>query len=362
LNRLRALLEDSNAPYLEDIYEEIHRRSTRLGIILRTAVVSFLAIWLLVYATSYADFLYHFALSSILVGVGVAHFMLANTMMFQRWHSYVFVVVDAILLTAVLFFHPYGEMLSESHVSSNNIVYYILFITLTLLTYSPRLILASMVINVLAWNIGMMNLPMGLVSESMNNHQWLHQSILMFVHGILLAFGIGLLRQSMTRQIVAEREFYDVLVTERGASHSSQVVDFTDKITGLGTRAAFDRDSALFTKVFAEGRLSDLTIAFIDLDGAQTLKQKQGQQSFEELLKVFADIARTQFRSSDMLYRFKDAHFALLAPGATMRNVERLQTLLNNIMQKLVEQGFADIEAKMGLTTLHEAQRETDET
>jgi GGDEF domain-containing protein len=358
LNRLRALLEDSNAPYLEDIYEEIHRRSTRLGIVLRTAIISFLAIWLLVYATSYADFFYHFAVSSILVGVGVGHFMLANTMMFQRWHSYAFVIIDAILLTAVLFYHPYGETLVEPHVNSGNIVYYILFITLTLLTYSPRLILASMVINIIAWNVGIMNLP---PSFETTVHQWLHQSILMFIHGVLLAFGIGLLRQSMTRQIIAEREFYDVLVAER-ANHANQIENFTDKITRLGTRAAFDRDSALFTKVFAEGRLTDLTIAFIDLDGAQTLKQKQGEENFEELLRVFADIARTQFRSSDMLYRFKDAHFALLAPGATLRNVERLQTLLNNIMQKLAEQGFPDVEAKMGLTTLHEAQNESNET
>ncbi len=358
MNRLRTLLEDSNAPYLEDIYEEIHRRSTRLGIVIRTAIISFLAIWLLVYATSYADFFYHFALSSILVGVGVGHFMLANTMIFQRWHSYAFVIIDAILLTAVLFYHPYGEGITEAHITNNNITYYILFITLTLLTYSPRLILASMVINIIAWNIGMMNL-MTLV-DATYTHQWLHQSILMFVHGILLAFGIGLLRQSMTRQIIAEREFYDVLVTER-ATQSNQIENFTDKVTNLGTRAAFDRDSALFTKVFAEGRLTDLTIAFIDLDGAQTLKQKKGEEQFEKLLKVFADVARTQFRSSDMLYRFKDAHFALLAPGATLRNVERLQSLLNNIMQKLAEQGFPDVEAKMGLTTLHEAQRESNE-
>jgi GGDEF domain-containing protein len=357
LNKLNALLEDSNAPYLEDIYEEIHPKSTRLGIILRTAIISFLAIWLLVYATSYTDFLYHFALSSILVGVGVGYFMLANTMLFHRWHSYVFIVIDAILLTAVLFFHPYGEMLTEAHLSNQNIVYYILFITLNLLSYSPRLILWGMAVNIVAWNIGMFNLPTGLMIE---NHQWLHQSILMFVHGVLLAFGIGLLRQSMVRQIIAEREFYDVLVTER-AAYPNQVEDFADSVTKLGTRAAFDRDSALFTKVFAEGRLSDLTIAFIDLDGAQTLKQRQGEEAFERLLKIFAEIARTQFRSSDMLYRFKDAHFALLAPGATIRNVERLQTLLNNIMQKLAEQGFAEIEAKMGLTTLHEAQNETDE-
>lgn len=361
MNGLRVLLEDSNAPYLDDIYEEIHRRSTRLGIVLRTAIISFLAIWLLVYATSYSDFLYRFALSSILVGLGVAHFMLANTMMFKRWHSYVFVIADALLLMTVLFFHPYGEAFAEPHISSNNIIYFILFITLTLLSYSPRLILASMAINILAWNIGIMNLPAGFVSEATSNHQWLHQSILMFVHGILLAFGIGLLRQSMTRQIIAEHEFYDVLVAERSSAYSTQVEDFADKITKLGTRSAFDRDSALFTKVFAEGRLSDLTIAFIDLDGAQTLKQQQGEEKFEKLLKVFADIARTHFRSSDMLYRFKDAHFALLAPGATLRNVDRLQTLLNSIMQKLSEQGFADIEAKMGLTTLHEAQRETNE-
>jgi len=91
------------------------------------------------------------------------------------------------------------------------------------------------------------------------------------------------------------------------------------------------------------------------------VKQKQGEESFEKLLAVFADIARTQFRSSDMLYRFKDAHFALLAPGATLRNVERLQSLLNNIMQKLTEQGFPDVEARMGLTTLHEAQSESNE-
>jgi len=357
LNKLRTLLEDSNAPYLEDIYEEIHRRSTRLEIILRTAIISFLAIWLLVYATSYADFFYHFAVSSILVGVGVGHFMLANTMMFQRWHSYAFVIIDAILLTAVLFYHPYGEALIEPHTNSSNIVYYILFITLTLLSYSPRLILASMVINVIAWNVGLMNLSAAFEATT---HQWLHQSILMFIHGVLLAFGIGLLRQSMTRQIIAEREFYDVLVAER-ANHANQIEDFTDKITRLGTRAAFDRDSALFTKVFAEGRLTDLTIAFIDLDGAQMVKQKQGEESFEKLLAVFADIARTQFRSSDMLYRFKDAHFALLAPGATLRNVERLQSLLNNIMQKLTEQGFPDVEARMGLTTLHEAQSESNE-
>jgi diguanylate cyclase (GGDEF)-like protein len=170
-----------------------------------------------------------------------------------------------------------------------------------------------------------------------------------------------MMRYALQQHILVEREFYDIVSAEKVGRNDEDAV-YTDSLTGLGTRAAFERDSVQFTKVFAEGRLTDLTIAIIDLEGGLDLLRQAGKEAHDNMLKTVAQSMRKTFRSSDMAYRFGEDQFALLAPGSSMSNADRMHTLLRAIVQQVHDQGFPQIDAKMGLSTLHEAQKITQET
>jgi len=372
---IKQIIGDPQEPYLVDIFEDIQRKSIHQAMLVRTGVALFLAAWVLSHSASYADFFYYLALISVFIGGGLGYFMLSTTHYYQQWHAYLLVTIDAVLLSLLLLYRPYGDGPVDVNLNGQAFLYYFALLSVSALSSSPRLVLWTMLANLLSWNLGvwlflkapyvvtLSGLPsdIGYLFETNTSYiqVWLQQTVLMLTVGGVLAVALWQLRTVMARQIVSEREFYDILVAERTARYSEEgAVTYTNPLTGLGTRAAFDRDSAQFTKVFAEGRLSDLTIAFIDLEGNQAIKDSRGDTEFERMLCSFAEAARVQFRSSDMLYHFSDDQFALLAPGATLSNAERLQNLLHNIIHYVKAQGFPEIEAKMGLSTLHEVQAE----
>lgn len=364
-------LNDFNEPYMAEIFEDLQRKSQKQAVIIRSGIALFLALWVLSYSLSYTSFFYYLTLFALFIGLGLAFFILSGTRYARPWHAYVLTLADTLLVSAALYFHPLSNGSAHGLLLNQTVLYYLLLILLAALSYSPKLLLWTTAINLLAWISGFSYfLDSGDIASTGAPGEFglmlLLQVFALLLAGGILTLSIWQLRQNMFRQIMAEREFYDILIAERThqrhpLSEDEAEDSYIDELTGLGTRAAFNRDSAQFTRVFAEGRLTDLTIAFIDLEGYEALLAR-GRQAYNDMLQHFAKAAQAQFRSSDMTYRFSDTQFALLAPGASMRNANRLQFLLDNIIERIHAEGYTEINASMGLSTLYEVQQLAEDT
>lgn len=353
-------------PYVAEIFGDLQRKSLKQAVFARTGIAVLFSLIVLINCPSTAGFFYYLALFSLLIGLGLAQYLLGNSPYMRHWHPYLFALLDCLVVSLALFWEPGAAATPQGLLSNQVVLYYLLVIILSGLSYSPHLLLWTSIINALAWLLGFSlvanseSLP---VADSNNTFGLLLslQVFSLFLVGGILTLVIWQLRRSMFEQIMAEREFYDIMLAERAQrpdeDDGETPINYTDELTGLGNRDAFKRDSALFTHVFAEGRLTDLTIAFIDLEGHEQFLEKYGQEAYENMLQAFANSARQHFRSSDMTYRFSDTQFALLAPGASMRNASRLRSLLAEIVAQVHQQGFSEVDASMGLSTLHEAQQ-----
>jgi diguanylate cyclase (GGDEF)-like protein len=270
---------------------------------------------------------------------------------YQPWQGYILVIVDVALLAIALFYQPLMTEISTL-IDSHWILYFLALVALSSFSFRPEMIALSMLLSVIVWLAG---------APKVN---WDYLALFVLCASIIVA-SCWLLRRLVSKQLLAEQEYYTLLATQspdaKEDSAEERPVEYIDRLTTLGTRAAFERDSALFTNIFAEGRLNDLTIAFIDIDDPKTLIKAHGQQEYKRMLRAFAEASRKKFRSSDMVYRFSSDQFVLLAPGSTMSNAERLQNILASISEQVIAEGFDGFKATMGVSTLGEVQAQGGE-
>lgn len=347
--------------YLQEVFEDVLRKGLAPTVWIRSIATVGLSVWLVAISSSPW---FHLLLMTVFLGLGIGYFFLAKTVYHAAWQIYGLIFLEACLLTMVLLYRPGEAGNLSTQAQHHAFLYYFVLLAFSTLSFSPWIIIWSASVNLFIWIVGQTIFVSKINADiSANIAYSLPQEILlMLLVGSVIAAAVWQLRSLLIGQIVAERNFYEILVAERARRESEAEKNrYTDDLTNLGTRSAFERDSAQFTKVFAEGRLSDLTIAIIDLDGSHAILEQRGREELDRMLKGFAAAARRHFRSSDMAYCFSDEQFALLAPGSSMSNAERLQNLLRSIVQETRDLGFPEIDAKMGLSTLYEAQKSTEQ-
>ena len=361
---------------------ELRQQGLQQATFIRMGWIIFLAIWVLTQSSSKTAFIYESTVLLTLIGLAIGYHFLCQSHRWRTFHAYILVILEAILLSAILIYQPNPEAGSVIvNLNGQGFLYFMVLLGSSAFSYSARLLLWTCISSLIIWHISLLALAapsyivtiatvpseMGLLIDSNTSYMtvWLQQTVLMLLLGVALSFIMNQIVHLLCKQIRAEREFYTILIRDRlnTGDYANSEDSYTDELTGLGTQLAFQRDSAQFTKVFTEGRLSDLTIAFIDLEGLETLREQEGEEHYQQALLAFAELSREQYRSSDMLYILGNgAHFALLAPGATSNNSDRLHSFLNNIMHKLEKRGFHNIKAQMGLSTLNDTQNIDEKT
>ncbi len=352
------IFADEQASSLVDVFAELHRVGMRQALIARGFFSLLALLWLATHSPAYRDFFYHSILLGLFFGVGWVYLLRYGHEQSQTWQPYLLVTADAGLLTVGMLYHPY-EVSVNLHPSYIFLTYFAL-LALHSLYFMPRLVAWSAVVSALFWMLGLAFLLDSTTSEAQQAIEvssWLLQLSVIISVGMIVSFSMHQLSYVAFKQLNTEREFHNILLAERGLSGETDYdrETFTDELTGLGTRAAFERDSSQFACVFNEGRLIDLSIALIDLEGAEQVLQQRGEAAYQQLMREFAKVSRARFRSSDMPYHLGEHQFALLAPGATPGNADRLHKLLDTVVAEVRAQGFPEISAKMGLSTLHEA-------
>jgi len=338
-------------PYLQEIMEDIQQACAK--------------IWLPARMMAAAGFLGLGLFSSASITVKEVWIALAVIFLSLAWLSWKFAharglhwleklyslpIIDAFALILAIFY----PLIQEGNAAS--IALGLTLVAVTALSFCARRVAMATLVLAVAWMLG------GAWAVWLGVPAWrlVGELIWLLAFGTLLTYTISFLQQAWGQKFLAERELHEWMLEERLLEQENRAntkIEYTDKLTGLGTRAAFDRDSALFTKVFAEGRIPDLTIAVISIENFQALFHNYGAPSYGKMIQHFAKLAKKRFRSSDMVYRLNNYQFALLAPGASRRNAERLEQLLHEIVRQVQSIGYAEVQATMGISTLDEAHR-----
>lgn len=343
-------------PYLREVLGETQLRGREWWWRFRLGVALVALGWLAATASSLTGLggqvLLLIAFSALTGGVGWWERQTA----LPWWALHGLVAVDALVVTSGVMLHAVASQSPPIHGFGLSLA----LLASVALAFTPQVMATFGLALVATWTLGYG--MAWIAGADWPITTWLAQIALMMLAGGALVLAQSVLLFRLCDQIGAEREYYEGMLAEREVTareepEEDDLREYTDRLTGLGTRAAFERDSTLFTKVFTEGRLPDLTIAFISVEDFQHRFDEYGPRKYGQMIRVFAQAAREQFRNSDMVYRLNNYQFALLAPGASLRNADRLESLLQDILAKVHAAGFPEVTASMGLSTLDEASK-----
>jgi diguanylate cyclase (GGDEF)-like protein len=335
-------------PYAEDIYKEFSRNGHRRAAFIRPVIAFFAIIWVFFFSGQIFP-LFPLLVIIIYAALTFPTYLFTKESTYRQWPFFVLVITDMLLLSILLF------LLAENiNPEAFGIFLYMPLVALSLLGFNSALLGTAIVSGLTGYAL------QAVAAGTIELNTLLAGSVLFALTGGFAVMAVSYKHSLICSQLIEEREYYSLLLAELeknvSAEEEEEQVEYIDRLTNLGTHAAFERDSSIFTSIYAEGRLNDLTIAFIDIENPNDLMKKYGPKKYKQMLRLFAHLARKKFRSSDMVYRFSSDQFVLLAPGASLTNADRLQDLLRQISEQVTANGFPTFKATMGISTLGEAQ------
>ena len=117
-----------------------------------------------------------------------------------------------------------------------------------------------------------------------------------------------------------------------------------DALTGLLNRRAFEEEAALLTSLQVK-RDQPVAVFMIDLDGFKDINDRFGHSLGDRVLRLFADTARKNLRSSDLVGRMGGEEFAVVLADACRDNAFRVAERLRS--------AFAEAAATVGSLPVH---------
>lgn len=113
----------------------------------------------------------------------------------------------------------------------------------------------------------------------------------------------------------------------RESVHHLRTLAFTDPLTGLPNRRAFDLDLAReSSRAQRHGRR--LSLAIIDVDGLKRINDRHGHTAGDSHLRAVAHALRSSLRLEDVAYRIGGDEFAVILPDTSSEDAAFLRTRL----------------------------------
>jgi diguanylate cyclase (GGDEF)-like protein len=122
----------------------------------------------------------------------------------------------------------------------------------------------------------------------------------------------------------------------------------TDTLTKTFNRHSFDIE---INKAIqrASRHKNCLSLLFLDIDHFKQVNDKYGHPIGDAVLKLFANVLKSQIRNTDFLARFGGEEFAILLPDCSLKQAEQIA---NNIRSKIEQQLFTVTgKATLSITT-----------
>lgn len=144
------------------------------------------------------------------------------------------------------------------------------------------------------------------------------------------AYDLGVydLIQHAVSALVASSYSYTKLLEEQKEMSSQNkkldIIAHTDELTGLNNRRGF-MDFGQEALNISENINQSGLIVFCDMDGLKTINDTYGHEAGDKAIKAQADILNNTFRSNDILGRIGGDEFALVCPGLTEENFQKIR-------------------------------------
>jgi diguanylate cyclase (GGDEF)-like protein len=120
-----------------------------------------------------------------------------------------------------------------------------------------------------------------------------------------------------------------------------------DSLTGLPNRRAFR--ARLDREIETD---SAFALVLCDMDSLKTVNDTRGHDAGDKALQLLADALRNELRRSDEAYRVGGDEFAVLLPGASRLDAERVMRRLRETIPGSSPSGADPIEASFGIALL----------
>lgn len=104
----------------------------------------------------------------------------------------------------------------------------------------------------------------------------------------------------------------------------------TDPVTGLSSKAGFDKvfESHVAQKLSGRHQSKEIAVIRIDLDGFKPINDIYGHQAGDEYFKIFGQRVQNEFRKDDIVARVGGDEFCVLAldtdPNEIKRKIQRV--------------------------------------
>ena len=143
--------------------------------------------------------------------------------------------------------------------------------------------------------------------------------------------------------------FNQLSIKLEGEHKQLEIISNTDKLTQLNNRMSTDN---FIMKALTDSANENkpLSVVIVDIDFFKSINDKYGHQVGDDVLIVFADILRNNFRDSDFIGRWGGEEFIIALVDTRL---EKAQKLIEGLRLKIESHGFdkvGQMTASFGLT------------
>jgi diguanylate cyclase (GGDEF)-like protein len=171
------------------------------------------------------------------------------------------------------------------------------------------------------------------IKDSLDNAKEFHIHIVQTCHdehGVYLITLMDSAKRKEQERLIQERAFKDDLTSLYNDVKFKEVVE-----------SEFKRDARY---------KRDLSIAFIDLDGFETLLDESGKTEVESLLVLIANYLAQTVRETDVVARWDKHRFAILFPETNKEDLEATSNKLKDGIEKLTHPTVVEFSVSFGIT------------
>ncbi|MEM9168625.1 MAG: GGDEF domain-containing protein [Pseudomonadota bacterium] len=106
-----------------------------------------------------------------------------------------------------------------------------------------------------------------------------------------------------------------------------------DGLTGLNNRRTFD---ASMTSLYEEARedKSELCLILADIDHFKSFNDRWGHQTGDQVLKLVAEVMKSNVKGQDILARYGGEEFAVILPETSIDNARKLAERIREAVEK----------------------------
>ncbi len=154
-------------------------------------------------------------------------------------------------------------------------------------------------------------------------------------------------------KLLAQRtqELERAKVANRSAVRQLEELAYTDPLTGLANRRAFETNLDLeVTRAQRSG--DDISVMMVEVDALKDVNDEAGHERGDALLRAIAEVLQQDLQDVGRMYRLTGDEFALVLPHLGPDGFARVHSAVEDAVGKLRQKGFPEAGLSAGIASL----------